>query len=59
MLFSAAGTAAETDSLFASIKDDVPPRGEGQGQYDQLIIRGAYLIDGTGAPATGPVDVVV
>ena len=59
MLFSAASTAAETDSLFASIKDDVPPRGEGQGQYDQLIIRGAYLIDGTGAPATGPVDVVV
>ena len=59
ILFSAAGTAAETDSLFASIKDDVPPRGEGQGQYDQLIIRGAYLIDGTGAPATGPVDVVV
>ena len=59
VLFSAAGTAAETDSLFASIKDDVPPRGEGQGQYDQLIIRGAYLIDGTGAPATGPVDVVV
>ena len=55
----AASTAAETDSLFASIKDDVPPRGEGQGQYDQLIIRGAYLIDGTGAPATGPVDVVV
>ena len=59
VLFSAASTAAETDSLFASIKDDVPPRGEGQGQYDQLIIRGAYLIDGTGAPATGPVDVVV
>jgi len=59
MLFSAASTAAATDSLFASIKDDVPPRGEGQGQYDQLIIRGAYLIDGTGEPATGPVDVVV
>ena len=49
----------ETDQLFASIQDDIPPRAEGQGQYDQLIIRGAYLIDGTGAPATGPVDVVV
>ena len=59
MLFSVAGAATETDSLFSNIKDDVPPRGEGQGQYDQLIIRGAYLIDGTGAPATGPVDVVV
>ena len=59
MLFAVASTATETDSLFANIKDDVPPRGDGQGQYDQLIIRGAYLIDGTGAPATGPVDVVV
>ncbi|MFK8031544.1 MAG: amidohydrolase family protein [Gammaproteobacteria bacterium] len=34
-------------------------RKEGEGQYDQLIIRGAYLIDGTGAPATGPVDIVI
>ena len=39
MLFAVASTATETDSLFANIKDDVPPRGDGQGQYDQLIIR--------------------
>jgi hypothetical protein len=51
--------AANTDALFASVKDEVPRRQHGDGQYDQLIIRGAYLIDGTGAPATGPVDVVV
>ncbi|MFT4721559.1 MAG: hypothetical protein ACI9SB_002736, partial [Candidatus Azotimanducaceae bacterium] len=51
--------AANNDALFASVKDEVPRRQHGDGQYDQLIIRGAYLIDGTGAPATGPVDVVV
>lgn len=33
--------------------------GEGGGPYDQLIIRGVTLIDGTGAPPTGPVDIVV
>ena len=51
--------AADTEALIASIKDEIPKRQDGEGQYDQLIIRGAYLIDGTGAPATGPVDVVV
>ena len=33
--------------------------GEGGGPYDQLIIRGVTMIDGTGAPPTGPVDIVV
>jgi len=51
--------ATDTEALIASIKDEIPKRQDGEGQYDQLIIRGAYLIDGTGAPATGPVDVVV
>jgi hypothetical protein len=32
---------------------------EGQGPYTQLIIRGVTLIDGTGAPSVGPVDIVV
>lgn len=36
-----------------------PDRAEGDGPYKQLIIRGAMLINGTGAPPTGPVDVVV
>ena len=59
LLASFALNAADTDSLISSIKDEIPKRADGEGQYDQLIIRGAYLIDGTGAPATGPVDVVV
>jgi imidazolonepropionase-like amidohydrolase len=38
---------------------DAPPRSEGEGPYSQLIIRGVTLINGTGAPPTGPVDVVI
>src|SRR5690606_28377103 len=33
--------------------------GEGEGPFDRLIIRGVTLIDGTGGPPRGPVDVVV
>lgn len=33
--------------------------GEGAGPYSRLIIRGATLIDGTGAPPIGPVDIVI
>jgi imidazolonepropionase-like amidohydrolase len=36
-----------------------PPRAEGEGPFSRLILRGATLIDGTGAPPVGPVDVVV
>jgi imidazolonepropionase-like amidohydrolase len=32
---------------------------EGKGPYRTLVIRGAMLIDGTGAPPRGPVDIVV
>jgi Amidohydrolase family len=36
-----------------------PPRAEGEGPYERLILRGGILVDGTGAPPLGPVDVVV
>ena len=36
-----------------------PPRAEGVGPFARLIIRNATLIDGTGAPPRGPVDIVV
>jgi hypothetical protein len=36
-----------------------PPRAEGEGPYPQLILRGATLIDGTGAPPIGPVDIII
>jgi imidazolonepropionase-like amidohydrolase len=33
--------------------------GEGGGPYDRLVIMGATMIDGTGAPMQGPVDIVI
>jgi imidazolonepropionase-like amidohydrolase len=33
--------------------------GEGEGPFDRMVIRGATLIDGTGAPPIGPVDIVI
>ncbi len=32
---------------------------EGEGPFDRLIIRGATVIDGTGAPPRGPMDIVI
>jgi Amidohydrolase family len=32
---------------------------EGRGPFKTLVIRGAILIDGTGAPPVGPVDIVI
>ena len=36
-----------------------PDRAEGNGPFKRLIIRGVTLINGNGAPPTGPVDIMV
>jgi hypothetical protein len=36
-----------------------PPRAEGDGPFGRFILRGVTLIDGTGAPPAGPVDIVI
>jgi hypothetical protein len=36
-----------------------PPRAEGEGPWPHLILRGVTLIDGTGSPPVGPVDIVI
>ncbi|MDJ0835487.1 MAG: amidohydrolase family protein [Acidobacteriota bacterium] len=36
-----------------------PDRKEGEGPFKRLVIRGATLIDGTGAPPVGPADIVI
>ena len=38
---------------------EAPPRTEGEGPFSRLILRGASMIDGTGAPPRGPVDIVI
>lgn len=51
----ASPAAAQSDDTIP----EAPSRERGQGPYDRLVIRGATLVDGTGAPARGPVDIVV
>jgi hypothetical protein len=74
LLTGLALSAAETknpakDSKGKEVKDGkeskdesilpAPPRAEGEGPFKRLILRGVTLIDGTGAPAIGPVDIVI
>ncbi|MFA5670435.1 MAG: amidohydrolase, partial [Balneolaceae bacterium] len=48
-----------TTFAIAQNSDPAPNRAEGEGPYERLIIRGANMIDGTGAPMSGPVDIVI
>jgi hypothetical protein len=43
------------------VLNPAPPRrpDEGRGPFKTMVIRGATLIDGTGAPPVGPVDIIV
>jgi cytosine/adenosine deaminase-related metal-dependent hydrolase len=43
----------------ASAQRPGPARSEGEGPFQSLVIRGVTVIDGTGAPPYGPVDIVV
>lgn len=36
-----------------------PPRAEGEGPFPRLVLRGVTVINGTGAPPIGPVDLVI
>lgn len=38
---------------------EAPTRERGEGPFDRLVLRRATLIDGTGAPARGPLDIVI
>ena len=58
----AAPPVAESQSLVNERRDDprpAPARREGEGPFTKLIIRSTTLIDGTGAPPRGPVDIVI
>src|SRR5436853_280758 len=48
-------------AAFAQTPPYAPDRrpGEGEGPFQRLIIRGATVIDGTGAPPIGPADIVI
>ena len=40
-------------------RSEIAPRSLGEGPYERLVIRGATVIDGAGAPPIGPMDIVV
>jgi adenine deaminase len=47
-------------SLYLSAQiEKAPVRKDGEGPYNKLIIRGVTLINSTGAPPQGPMDIVV
>ena len=61
LLASALLCSAAAPALAAVTNVPAPPRqqGEGAGPYNRMVIRGVTLIDGSGAPPRGPVDIVI
>ena len=57
----AASTFASASAFASAQMEPTTPRGadEGDGPHERLILRGATVIDGTGAPPIGPVDIVI
>ncbi|WP_420142504.1 amidohydrolase family protein [Sphingomonas sp.] len=43
----------------APVADPIPKRTMGVGPYNRVVLRNVTMIDGTGAPAQGPVDIVL
>ena len=59
-LLGPAATAMAQDDHDAAVQGAPDRRSdEGEGPFDRLIIRGATLIDGSGAPPRGPVDIII
>jgi len=67
---TATGGALLAQNPTQPLPPDLPPRealtpapnraaGEGLGPFRTMVVRGAMLIDGTGGPPRGPVDIVV
>ena len=56
-----ASLAAMGAQPLAAQMESVPDRSaqEGEGPFDKLLIRGATVIEGTGAPPAGPIDILV
>ncbi|MFW2350917.1 amidohydrolase family protein [Qipengyuania sp.] len=59
--FALAALAAFAAPPLAAQMERVPDRvaGEGAGPFGKLLIRGAIVIEGSGAPPAGPIDILV
>jgi imidazolonepropionase-like amidohydrolase len=58
---SSEGEAVEEEEEEDKSANPAPPRGEGEGEgpFERLILRGVTMIDGTGSPPLGPVDIAI
>jgi len=54
-----ASIAAGVVFAAGAFAQSVSERSLGEGPYDRLVIRGATVIDGAGAPPMGPIDIVI
>ena len=41
------------------VDDPIPPRTQGDGPYARVVLRNVTIVNGTGAPAQGPYDLVL
>jgi cytosine/adenosine deaminase-related metal-dependent hydrolase len=57
VLLCCIATAAAADKIVPI--ERAPARDEGDGPHAQLILRGVTVVNGTGSPAFGPVDLVI
>ena len=51
--------AAAAPPVAASVADQIPARTEGVGPYQRTVLRNVTIVNGTGAPAQGPFDIVL
>ena len=60
-VFSGGAGLAQEQQPTEETVEQAPDRGpgEGEGPFERLIIRGATVIDGSGAPPRGPMDIVI
>jgi len=48
-----------SSAILADAGEKAPDRDSGKGPYKRLILRGGIVINGEGAPARGPMDIVI
>ena len=58
-LFTALPAAAAPASAGQGVADVIPARTEGVGPFNRVVLRNVTMVDGTGAPAQGPFDIVI
>lgn len=60
LLVAVAGTPAlAAPAAGVAVEDPIPARAQGDGPYQRLVLRNVTIVNGTGAPAQGPFDIVL